>query len=191
VTGKGRKQRATPLTRETTTVIRKWLSERQGQPQDPLFPTHQGTPLSRHAIGLLLRKHTATATTGCRSLSEETVTPHVLRHTNAMLLRASGVDIATIALRLGHESIKTTPAQFDFTLASLTLGGSAAGLRSPPQDRLGFSMSRPLPCAMHHGTSSSWSSTVSRAAPQHQHPRRSRCASKPAAPSRHPHSLST
>jgi integrase/recombinase XerD len=33
---------------------------------------------------------------------------HTLRHTNAMLLRAGNIDIATIALWLGHESIKTT-----------------------------------------------------------------------------------
>jgi site-specific recombinase XerD len=107
--GKGRKERCTTLTRETVVVLRQWLKERQGQPGDPLFPTRQGQPLSRHTVGLLLRKHTATAAAaGCASLHTKKVTPHVLRHTNAMLLRAKGVDIATIALWLGHESIETT-----------------------------------------------------------------------------------
>ena len=41
-------------------------------------------------------------------MTAKRVTPHTLRHTNAMLLRAKGVDIATIALWLGHESTQTT-----------------------------------------------------------------------------------
>jgi integrase len=56
----------------------------------------------------LLAKHAATATVDCPSLKTKHVSPHALRHTNAMLLRAKDVDIATIALWLGHESIKTT-----------------------------------------------------------------------------------
>ncbi|MGD0455413.1 MAG: tyrosine-type recombinase/integrase [Solirubrobacteraceae bacterium] len=108
VLGKGRKERCTTLTRETVTVLGQWLTEREGQPPDPLFPTRQGRPLSRHTVGLLLTKHAATAAAHCPSLQTKRVTPHVLRHTNAMLLRAKGVDIATIALWLGHESIKTT-----------------------------------------------------------------------------------
>ncbi len=108
VTGKGRKRRTVTLTRETGAVLRKWLGERQGQPGDPLFPTHQGAALSRDAVEYLLTKHTAAATTTCASLANKRVTPHVLRHTNAMLLKAGGVDIVTIALWLGHESITTT-----------------------------------------------------------------------------------
>jgi integrase/recombinase XerD len=53
-------------------------------------------------------KHTETAAANCPSLNTKRVTPHVLRHTAAMLWRAKGVDIATIALLLGHESTQTT-----------------------------------------------------------------------------------
>ena len=53
VTGKGRKKRATTLTGETTKVMRQWLTERHGQPADPLFPTRQGQPLSRYTVGAL------------------------------------------------------------------------------------------------------------------------------------------
>lgn len=108
VTGKGRKRRTVTLTRETRTVLDQWLQECQGQPQEPLFPTRRGGPLSRDAVEYLLAKHTAVAATTCVSLTNKRVTPHVLRHTNAMLLKAGGVDIATIALWLGHESITTT-----------------------------------------------------------------------------------
>jgi integrase/recombinase XerD len=108
IKGKGRKRRATTLTPETVAVLRQWPKERQGQPQDPLFPTRQGQPLTRWGVRQLLTKHTATAATSCPSLKDKQVSPHTLRHTNAMLLRAGDVDIATIALWLGHESIKTT-----------------------------------------------------------------------------------
>ena len=108
VKGKGRKHRATTLTPETVAVLRQWLKERQGQPEDPLFPTRQGRPLTRSGVRQLVTKHIATAADACPSLTNKPVSPHTLRHTNAMLLRAGNVDIATIALWLGHESIKTT-----------------------------------------------------------------------------------
>lgn len=108
VEGKGRKRRATTLTPETVTVLRAWLKERQGQPHDPLFPTRQGQPLTRSGVRQLLTKHITTAAASCPSLNDKPVSPHTLRHTNAMLLRAGDIDIATIALWLGHESIKTT-----------------------------------------------------------------------------------
>jgi integrase/recombinase XerD len=108
VLGKNRKRRTASLTRETVAVLRQWLKERQGEPEEPLFPTRQGRPLTRSGVGQLLAKHAATAAIGCASLKTKDVSPHTLRHTNAMLLRAGDVDIATIALWLGHESIKTT-----------------------------------------------------------------------------------
>ncbi len=98
VTGKGRKHRITPLTDETKAVLRVWLAERKGAPTDPLFPTRQGTPLSPDAVAWLLTKRVTTATTRCPSPAAKHVTPHTLRHTSAMLLRAAGVDLSLIAL---------------------------------------------------------------------------------------------
>jgi site-specific recombinase XerD len=108
VLGKGRKKRATPLTGEVAALLRQWITERGGGPDDPLFPTRQGEPLSRYTVGLLVGKHAAAAAGDCPSLGTKRLTPHVLRHTAAMLWRAKGVDIATIALLLGHESVQTT-----------------------------------------------------------------------------------
>ena len=108
ITGKGRKRRAVTLTPETAAVLRQWLKERHGQDEDALFPTRQGQPLTRSGARQLLTKHRAAAAVTCAALTNKRVSPHTLRHTNAMLLRAADIDIATIALWLGHESIKTT-----------------------------------------------------------------------------------
>ncbi len=140
--GKGRKERAVTLTRETVAVLRGWLKERQGQPDDPLFPTRQGRPLSRDAVELLISKHATVAARECPSLKAKRVTPHTLRHTNAMLLRAGGVDIATIAVWLGHESTKTTslyehadPALKEQAIARTAPLGTKPG-RYRPDDEL-------------------------------------------------------
>ncbi|MGH2743680.1 MAG: tyrosine-type recombinase/integrase [Thermoleophilaceae bacterium] len=145
VTGKGRKRRAVTLTRETVAVLRQWLSERQGQPDEPLFPTRQGKALSRDAVALLIAKHAATASASCPSLKAKHVTPHVLRHTNAMLLKANDVDIATIALWLGHESIKTThiyqhadPALKEQAIARTAPLGAKPGRYRPTDTLLAF-----------------------------------------------------
>jgi integrase len=108
ILGKGRKKRATPLTGELVALLRQWIAERGGAPGDPPFPTRQGRPLSRYTVGLLVGKYAETAAAACPSLTTKRVTPHVLRHTAAMLWRARQIDIATIALLLGHESVQTT-----------------------------------------------------------------------------------
>jgi site-specific recombinase XerD len=41
--GKGRKNRCTPLSKDTVAVLRVWIQERGGAPSDPLFPTRRGT----------------------------------------------------------------------------------------------------------------------------------------------------
>jgi len=115
--GKGRKTRVTPLTKPTTTVVRRWLDERAGLPGDPLFPTSRGTRLTRDAVARRLAKHTRTASRTCPTLHEKTVTPHVLRHTAAMRLLHAGVDTAVIALWLGHENVETTQIYLQADLA--------------------------------------------------------------------------
>jgi integrase/recombinase XerD len=78
--GKGRKERCTPLISQTVAVLQDWLRERHGEPEDPLFATSHGRPLSRDAVAWLLTKHAATARQHCPSIGAKTITPHVLRH---------------------------------------------------------------------------------------------------------------
>jgi site-specific recombinase XerD len=88
--GKGRKDRATPLTTQVTRTLKTWLAELGPGPGTPLFPTQAGSRLSRDAVGLLVAKHAATAADGCPSIKEKNVTPHTLRHT-AVICTASDV----------------------------------------------------------------------------------------------------
>jgi integrase/recombinase XerD len=107
--GKGRKQRCTPLGRDTVKVLAAWLKERGGGgDHDPLFPTRRGTRMSRDALEHLVRRHVLAAARSCPSLAGKRVSPHVLRHTAAMRLLHHGVDQTVIALWLGHESVGTT-----------------------------------------------------------------------------------
>ena len=106
--GKGRKQRSTPLQRETADVMAAWLCELNGQIKDPVFPSIRGGFLSRDAIERLVARHCKTAQSHCPSLRHKNVTPHVLRYTAAMELLHHGVDRSVIALWLGHESVETT-----------------------------------------------------------------------------------
>jgi site-specific recombinase XerD len=115
--GKGRKERCTPLRKETVAVLHNWLRERGGQPPDPIFPSARGLHLSVAGIEYIVRKHVAVARTRCASLRRKRVSPHCLRHTLAMDLLQSGVDRSVIALWLGHESPETTQVYLDADLA--------------------------------------------------------------------------
>jgi integrase/recombinase XerD len=116
--GKGRKQRATPLTTNTVTVLRQWLATYPGGgPDSVLFPSRNGTPLSTDTVSWLITKYATAAATRCPSLTGKRVTPHTLRHTSAMFLREAGVDISVIALWLGHESIASTQIYMHADLA--------------------------------------------------------------------------
>jgi site-specific recombinase XerD len=127
--GKGRKQRITPLTKSTVTILRDWIREREGQPNDPLFPTRTGTTLSRDALEHRLAKHVATATRQCPQLQTKRITTHVLRHTAAMRLLQAGVDTSVIALWLGHEQAETTQI---YLHADLALKEQALARTKPP-----------------------------------------------------------
>jgi integrase/recombinase XerD len=77
--GKGRKQRHTPLTRQTVTILTSWTAEAAGDDDRPLFATRSGTALSRDAIARLVAKHATTAAKSCPSIAAKNVTPHTLR----------------------------------------------------------------------------------------------------------------
>ena len=116
--GKGRKERVVPLWDETARVLRSWLRELDDVPDTIVFPNARNLPLSRDGADYILRRTVAAATSSCPSLKNRSVSPHVLRHSTAMHLLQSGVDLAVIALWLGHENIQTTNIYITADLAS-------------------------------------------------------------------------
>jgi site-specific recombinase XerD len=116
VIGKGRKERCTPLGKNTRAVLAAWVKQPQKLPDQPLFPNARGGRLSAHGVQYLLAKHVALATPACQSLKKKRVSPHVLRHTTAMDLLQQGTDRSVMALWLGHESIETTQIYLDADL---------------------------------------------------------------------------
>lgn len=133
-TGKGRKDRITPLTRTTITVLRAWLKERSGQPTEPLFPTRRGDHLSRDAIEHRLTVYRTRAAATSPTLLGKRLTAHVLRHTAAMRLLHAGVDTSVIALWLGHEHVATTQI---YLHADLALKERAVARTTPPNTKPG------------------------------------------------------
>jgi integrase/recombinase XerD len=117
-TGKGRKQRCTPLTRPTARLLHRWITDRHAAAGDPLFPNRTGGRLSRDAVADLLNKYVPIAAHACPTLASKNVTPHTLRHTAAMALLHAGVDTSTIALWLGHASTKATDVYLHADLAT-------------------------------------------------------------------------
>jgi integrase/recombinase XerD len=137
--GKGRKERCTPLTAQSVAILKAWLQERQGEPADPLFPTSRGKSLSCDAVELLVAKYAAVAEESCPTLQTKTVTPHVLRHSAAMNLLHAGVDATVIALWLGHESVQTTQIYIhaDLSLKERALARAASPHTVPGRYRPG------------------------------------------------------
>lgn len=143
--GKGRKERCVPLTSATVALLRAWLKERGGCRDDPVFPTRTGRRLSDDAVERRVGIHQRLAARGCPSLGAKKLTPHVLRHTSAMSLLLAGVDVAVIALWLGHADIRSTQAYLhaDMTIKERALARTAPasvkpGRYRPPDSLLAF-----------------------------------------------------
>lgn len=134
VMGKGRKERCTPLSKQTVAVLTAWLREPARGSLHLLFPNVRGGRLSTDGVQYILAKHTTVACQTCPSLQQKRVTPHVLRHTTAMELLQAGVDQAVIALWLGHESIETTQI---YLQAHLAFQEALLAKTTPPEGKPG------------------------------------------------------
>lgn len=130
--GKGRKDRTVPLWPQTSRVLQVWFQKMGSKPDTIAFPALRGGCLSADGLDHLLQKAVLAAKKTCPSLEKKRVTPHVLRHTTAMHLLQAGVDIAVIALWLGHESIETTHGYVE---ADLRMKELALNKLTPAQGR--------------------------------------------------------
>lgn len=105
--GKGRKERDIPIWKETADYLKRWFREVDGE-TSIAFPSARGKQLSRNGVNYLLKQIVDLAKVGCPTIGNKKISAHTLRHSTAMHLLQSGVDISIIALWLGHESIETT-----------------------------------------------------------------------------------
>lgn len=144
--GKGRKRRTVPLWKNTAKRVRTWLAL-AGAPtgEDPLLPTRTGVFMTRANAAQRLAIAVKHATELHPELAKLTISPHTIRHTAAMHLLQSGVDISVIALWLGHESPATTHqyleadlAMKERALARLEAPGHRPCRYRPPDDLIGF-----------------------------------------------------
>lgn len=134
VHGKGRRQRCLPLWKETTSVLRAWLAVRGIALVPELFFSARGEPLTRSGFEYILRKHTRTAATRCPSLSTKRVSPHVLRHTCALMVLQATKDLRKVSLWLGHANMQTTEI---YTRADPSIRLEALEAVVPPKLRSG------------------------------------------------------
>jgi site-specific recombinase XerD len=108
--GKGRRERLLPLWKQTTSDLRAWIAVR-GQPASAeLFINAHDEPMTRSGFEYILAKHVEVAAENCPSLKQKRISPHVLRHTAAMVVLQATGDIRKVSLWLGHTDIQTTEA---------------------------------------------------------------------------------
>lgn len=142
ILGKGRKHREVPLWKPTLRVLRCWIQQTAGTASTPLFPTRVGHRMTRSNAEKRVKGLVRAASKVCPSLAGRRISPHTLRHTTAMHLLQSGVDVSVIALWLGHAGLETTHGYIEAdlrmkerALAKLP-GPKASAGRFRPSDRL-------------------------------------------------------
>ncbi len=102
VQGKGKKERLIPITRSAIQWIQTYLTHPERKPSEALFLNHRGGRLTPRSVDRLFAKYRASA-----GLAEK-VTPHTIRHTIATHWLEKGMDLKTIQVLLGHNSLSTT-----------------------------------------------------------------------------------
>lgn len=132
--GKGRKERIIPLWKETVIELRKWVNN--SDLTTMVFPNRFGEPLTRSGVRQRLLCACRSAVSTCPSLTRRNVTPHSLRHTTALHLLQSGVDLSVIALWLGHEQIGTTHQYMEANLTMKRAALESLPAISPQSKRL-------------------------------------------------------
>lgn len=126
--GKGRKDRTTPLTSAAVTLL-KDIGAQKITPDDFVFSTRSGHQLSRDAIAARLALHVATVSKDCPTLATKNITPHVLRHTAAIRLLDAGIDVAMIAIWLGHAGLDSLQP---YLHANMKMKQDALSRTTPP-----------------------------------------------------------
>ena len=106
ILGKGNKWRVCPLWPMTVEVLRAQIDGRADS--ERVFLGRTGEPITRFGVHRLVTIYAAMARQKVEAMRTKRVSPHTIRHTTAVHLLRSGVDINTIRAWLGHVSLDTT-----------------------------------------------------------------------------------
>jgi len=108
--GKGRKERYCPLWPQTAAVLKAFCDQRNLdlRSENRVFLNHRGQPLTRFGIRHILSRCLVIACGNAPNLRKKRLHPHSVRHSTAVALLKSGVDLSTISHLLGHASPTTT-----------------------------------------------------------------------------------
>jgi len=115
--GKGDKWRTCPLWQQTTNLLRTLIAHtamKDGS-ANAVFVSRNGKPLTRFGIYKIVRRHTDSLWRDSKAAKRRHISPHVLRHTAAMHLLESGVEVNVIRNWLGHVSLETTNRYAEIT----------------------------------------------------------------------------
>lgn len=104
--GKGGKERRCPLWPQTVGKLAPLIAGRK--PNEPVFLNRRRQPITRFGIRALVKRSAKDASQQLHSLAVKPISTHTIRHTTAVHLLRSGVDINTIRAWLGHVSLDTT-----------------------------------------------------------------------------------
>ena len=112
ITGKGGKTRTTPLWPSTVQLLQLYFQRHRRKPvpgaEESFFINQRGGPFSRFGLRALVQKHVRRAARQCPDLAGRRISTHSFRHTTAVHLLKSKVDLNIIKDWLGHASVKST-----------------------------------------------------------------------------------
>jgi integrase/recombinase XerD len=128
--GKGRKERIVPISGDLVKALKALMRERgvHYHESSPLFVSAHGTRLTRFGATHIVRRAVAAATAAMPELASKSISPHVLRHSLAMTLLQSGVDLLTIQAWLGHSQVATTHRYAEADVEMMRRGLHKAGV---------------------------------------------------------------
>jgi integrase/recombinase XerD len=136
ILGKGNKWRVCPLWPKTADVLRPLVSD-QGH-EDRVFRGRTGEAMTRFGVHRVVTVCAGLAAQRVTSMRDKRISPHIVRHTTAVHLLRSGVDINTIRAWLGHVSLDTTHiyAEVDLEMKAKALACvDISGLPTTPPRR--------------------------------------------------------
>ena len=110
--GKGNKTRIVPLQIEEAKRLKKYMKinslDSPKKMDNPLFPNNRGAKLTRQSINRILKEYVNKARSINPMLIPDKFSSHSIRHSSAMALLNSGVNMIYIRDILGHSSVSTT-----------------------------------------------------------------------------------